>query len=111
MPHVIDILVIHIDEGPALYLFHSSVRLLHLHILEYLALLLLIALELGVFALELGNTVARRWHFLPSLPDLVPISINEEWMLLDLFGTCRASSQSLTRIPVQQMDDQVLGLW
>ena len=111
LTHVVDILVIHIDEGPSLYLFHSTIRLLHLHILEYLAFLLFIALELGIFALELGDAVPRRWHFLPSFPDLVPVSVNEEWVLLDFFGTRCTSSQSLTRIPVQQMDNQVLGLW
>jgi len=104
----VNVLVIDVHKGPALDAV-SPLTFGDLDVFEYLSLLLLCAVE--VLKLLLVPFVGHLWlrDLEPSLDDECPVYRREERMSLDFVGSLLACSKTLTRVPVEQMDDQVLG--
>lgn len=43
--------------------------------------------------------------------DIFPVDLGEEWMLFDFICSLFTCSKTLTRVPVEQMDNQILGFY
>ena len=101
-------LLIDIHKGPALDAF-SPLIVCNLDVFENLSFLLFRAVEVLKLFLEplirhLGLLNRKFTGF-----DLGPINFSKEWMLFYFVRALFACSKTLTRVPVEQMDDQVLG--
>lgn len=78
-------------------------------IFENLLFLLLGAVKGLVLLHVLSDSVPRRWHGEIPATYFLPVDVSEEGVHLDLVCTACSGTQTLAWVPVEQVDDQVLG--
>ena len=102
-------LVIDVYKGPALDAVSPLLLVRYCNIFENLFLLLLSAVEIFKLPLEPFLSHLGPVNVKFSRANLRPIDFGKEWVLLDLVCSLFACSETLARVSVEQMDDQILG--
>ena len=101
--------IIAVHKRPSLDALWFSLFLCR-NILEYLLLLLFRAIKRFILLFKLSDCMAWVRHIQAARSDLLPVYISKEWMPLYLDSTFSTCAQSLARVAIQQVHNQVLSL-
>jgi len=104
-------LVIDVHKGPALDALSPLFLILSLDIFENLSFRFFWAVEVFELFLEPLLRVRRLMNLEFPVRDIFPVDLGEEWMLFDFICSLFTCSKTLTRVPVEQMDNQILGFY
>ena len=100
--------VVSVHEGPALD--PAVLRRVRVLVFEYLFLLLFRAVKRLVLLFKLMVSVPGWGHVKAARPHDVPVDICEERVTLYLYCTTSPCAESLARVAIEEMDDEVFGL-
>jgi hypothetical protein len=110
--HIVFIIIVvtHKHERPPLNFFRNFIVLKFFEVLKDLPLLLISAAKAVVLVFVLLHRSFRLGNYKPTLSNFIPVDIREKLVSLNLIGPFWAGTKPPTRVAIEQMNDQILGL-